>query len=114
MPYTIDSGSPKKSLIEIPFQWINDDAPYFIFEKNFSPVGSVRISSTKAAFETWEQEFEGHYRFGSCFVLCFHPQLLSAGRMLNLERLIHHMKNRGNVWFARMSEIAEHYASNSG
>jgi peptidoglycan/xylan/chitin deacetylase (PgdA/CDA1 family) len=96
-------------LVEIPAHWELDDFPYFMF--NFAPAfpaGQGRIASYSQVYSIWQQEFDGYYKFGLCYVIMFHPQTIGTpGRIALLERLIAHMKSRPGVWFATGSEVAD-------
>ena len=95
-------------VIELPVQWVLDDAPYFLFR----PSGPSRpIQPAEVALKAWTEEFRGIYRFGGLFNLTMHPQLTGRpGRMLMLQQLIDYIRGFPDVWFATGSEIAEFWA----
>ena len=103
------SRDKASELIEIPAHWELDDFPQFAF--NFYPPvpkGQDRIASHDATFDIWQREFDGYYELGLCYVIMFHPQVIGKpGRVALLERLIKHIKERPDVWFARGREIAD-------
>lgn len=96
-------------LVEIPAHWELDDFPYFMF--NFAPAfpaGQGRIASYSQVYSIWEQEFDGYYRHGLCFVMMLHPQTIGTpGRIQLLRQLIAHMQSRPGVWFATGTEVAD-------
>jgi hypothetical protein len=48
--------------------------------------------------------------YGCCFVLTLHPWLSGRpSRVQLLEDLVHAMRTRGKIWFARGREIASHF-----
>lgn len=114
-PYHIFIDGKKTNLIEIPAKWELDDFPQFGY--NFfppMPKGQDRIVSHQSVLENFIIEFEGYYRFGLCYVLMLHPQVIGKpGRVMMLEKLIQHIKrNYQDVWFATGSEIATWWKNN--
>ncbi len=99
---------PDTHLIELPVQWLLDDAPYFLFRPGS---GSRPIQTAQHAFQAWAEEFQGIYRFGGLFNLTLHPQLIGRpGRILMLERLIEHILSYPRVWIATAREVAAYWA----
>lgn len=108
-PYRWQIDGKSSDLIEIPAHWELNDFNQFGFNvwPPF-PKGQDRISPHASTYENWEAEFDGYYRFGLCYVIMFHPQVIGKpGRVALLERLIRHIKSYPGVWFARGNEIAE-------
>lgn len=102
-PYWLDvSGG---SLLEIPIQWILDDAEHW----NHSRANRDKsIADPDAVFRLWSTEFEGYYEAGGCFVLTLHPFI--SGRsayMAVVERLIRHIKGFPGVWWATMEDVTQ-------
>jgi len=96
-----------RELIELPVQWILDDAPFFMFGsgRNARP-----IHSAAAVQEVWTEEFQGIYKHGGLFNLTMHPQIIGRpGRLLMLERMIDHIQSFPDVWFATGEEIADYW-----
>lgn len=110
-PYKMIIDGRTSDFIQIPFHWINDDFPFFGFEKNQIPVGTAKLISPYQALETWKLEFDGYHREGGLsYCIALHPQVSGTpGRILLLRDLIAYMKSKGDVWFATMSEIATYY-----
>jgi peptidoglycan/xylan/chitin deacetylase (PgdA/CDA1 family) len=58
-------------------------------------------------FKVYRDEFDVAYREKSLFVLTMHPHVIGhRSRMLELEKLIAHMKTKPGVWFATGEQIA--------
>lgn len=97
---------PESDLVELPVQWILDDAPFFLFG-----LGSNQrpIQPASHALEIWNEEFEGLYeRGGLPYVLTMHPQLIGRpSRLRALAELIRFIKGHDAVWFATCRQIAE-------
>lgn len=97
-------GSP---VVELPVQWVLDDAPYFMFNPRFLP---RPMQSAEAVYGIWRDEFLGAYEFGGLMNLTCHPQVIGhPSRLLALRRLIRFMKRRRGVWWATGRQVAEHW-----
>lgn len=102
LPFT----HPGTDLVELPVQWITDDAPFFYFRAG----GQRPISSAENVYQVWAEEFQGIYRHGGLFNLTMHPQLIGRpGRMLMLERMLDFIGGFPDVWFASGREIAGYW-----
>ncbi len=98
-------------LIEIPGQWMLEDWEQFAF--NADPAWGDPPQPCSKVFDLWWEEFTAMHLYGCCFVLTLHPWLSGRpSRVQLLERLITAMQDKGNVWFARASEVAAWYESN--
>lgn len=108
-PYRTIIDERASDFIEIPTKWELDD--YVQLAYNLypaEPVGQSRISGYKDVFENFKWEFEGYYDYGLCISYMFHPQVIgSPGRLLLLDELINHIKEKQDIWFATGSEIAD-------
>ncbi|HEX7266766.1 MAG TPA: DUF2334 domain-containing protein, partial [Streptosporangiaceae bacterium] len=99
-PYRHDA-SP---LVEVPIQWILDDAPHFWFDgaswtKSIATTGTVR--------SLWEEEFLGIRDMGGCCVFTMHPQIIGRpGRLAFLDAFIAFVTGHEDVWVATTAEIA--------
>lgn len=113
-PYRTVFDDGESDLIEIPGKWELDDFPQFgynIFPP--MPKGQDRIESHQNVLDNWIQEFDGYYRFGLCYVLMLHPQVIGKpGRILMLKKLIQYIQSYPDVWFATGSQIAEWWKKN--
>ncbi|MEM8587949.1 MAG: polysaccharide deacetylase [Pseudomonadota bacterium] len=98
-PYEIDG------VVEIPVQWLLDDAIYFKFVGGGNDSGPP--VSPAAVLESWRMEFDGLHRFGGLFMLTVHDWISGRGqRIMMLERLLGHIASAGSTWWATASEIA--------
>lgn len=105
LPYQYDSG-----LIELPVQWLLDDACFFLFSPT-QPISRV-IAPPEWVFSIWKNEFDGFYKDGHYYLLTMHPQYIGRPhRIQMLEKLIRHIKRQKNVWFARCIDVAEFWTS---
>lgn len=95
-------------LVEIPIQWILDDAPHFWFD---GATWEKKISTLDEVRSIWAAEFEGIHSLGGCTVFTMHPQIIGRpGRLALLEWLLQTVSERNDVWLASCREIAEHVA----
>jgi peptidoglycan/xylan/chitin deacetylase (PgdA/CDA1 family) len=95
-------------IVELPVQWLLDDAPFFLFGGG----RSRPISTAENAYQAWTEEFRGIYRYGGLFNLTMHPQIIGRpGRLMMLERVIDYIKGFPDVWFATGFEVAEYWRS---
>jgi peptidoglycan/xylan/chitin deacetylase (PgdA/CDA1 family) len=91
-------------LVELPVQWILDDAPHFWFS---NADWTTTIRSAREVLEIWQEEAEGIHRLGGLCVLALHPQLIGRpGRIGMLERFLRGVVDAGDVRIATCAEIA--------
>lgn len=113
-PYRTILDNKETDFIEIPTRWELDD--YVAMAYNYfpeEPDGLDRISGYAQVLDNFTREFDGYYKFGLCFVLMMHPQVMGTpGHIQILDKLIQHMLEKGNVWFAQGDEVAKWYREN--
>ena len=103
-PYELLQNGQPTGLVEIPVEWIADDAPLF------DPRG-VSYSSPRDVARVWMDEFDKAYDEGTMFVLTLHPHVSGhRSRIIALELLIAHIEARGagKVWWATHGAAAEY------
>ena len=95
-------GEPT-GIIELPVEWIRDDAPYFMMNR----MGAQRPYTAPAdVFDIFRREFDAAYDEGGLFQLTMHPHVIGyRSRIWILEEIIRHAKARGGVWFATHEEV---------
>jgi peptidoglycan-N-acetylglucosamine deacetylase len=105
-PYEILADGEPTGLIEIPVEWIRDDAPYFSFDR----YSAVRpYTSPRSALTIWRDEFDRAYAEAGMFQLTMHPHIIGhRSRMVILEELIDYIAGHDGVWFATHAAIAEY------
>lgn len=102
-PYELLQRGKPTGLVEIPVQWILDDAPLF------DPRGQ-RYMNPRDIAKVWMDEFDKAYDEGTMFVLTLHPHVSGhRSRIVALEQLIAHIeaKGAGKVWWATHASAAE-------
>jgi peptidoglycan-N-acetylglucosamine deacetylase len=97
-PYEILMDGKPTGLLEIPVEWMRDDAMYYPRQNPQSP---------DAVFATWRDEFDKAYEEHGLFQVTMHPRISGhRARVVMLEKLINHMRQRGGVWFATHEQVA--------
>ncbi len=106
-PYELLQKGKPTGLVEIPVQWILDDAPLF------DPRGQ-RYMNPRDIAKVWMDEFDKAYDEGTMLVLTLHPHVSGhRSRIIALEQLIAHIEARGagKVWWATHAAAAEYVRS---
>jgi len=105
-PYEVLADGKPTGVVQLPVEWILDDAPYFGFDR----YSAVRPTMTPdEVMSIWKAEFDGAYEEHSVFILTMHPHVIGhRSRIAMLDRLVTYMKSRPGVWFATHEEIARY------
>ena len=101
----LENGEPT-GVIELPVEWIRDDAVYF----NMNRFSGLRPhTAPEAVFDIFRREFEAAYREGGLFQLTMHPHVIGyRSRLWILEELIALMRSLPGVWFATHADVVRH------
>ncbi|WP_179402217.1 polysaccharide deacetylase family protein [Burkholderia guangdongensis] len=96
-------------LVELPLHYELEDEPYFVYNLSPAvPVGQPRIPSYREVLNNWKLDFDAFHRFGLCYVMRLHPEIIgTAARIDLLRELLDEMRTRGGVWFATGTQIAQ-------
>ncbi|MCO5089828.1 polysaccharide deacetylase [Bosea sp. (in: a-proteobacteria)] len=103
-PYELlDKGEPT-GIVELPPEWIRDDAIYF----NFLRFSALRpYTAPSAVLDIFKAEFDGAWAERGLFLLTMHPHVIGhRSRIPILEDLILHIKAKGDIWFATHEQVA--------
>lgn len=103
-PYELEVQGQPTGIVELPPEWIRDDAVYF----NMLRFAGLRpYTPPSAVEEIFRAEFEGALAEGGLFLLTMHPHHIGhRSRLPLLDRLIGQMKATGQCWFATHAEVA--------
>jgi len=103
-PYELMDDGEATGVVELPPEWIRDDAVYF----NFMRFSGLRpYTPPSAVSEIFSAEFEGAWEERGLFLLTMHPHIIGhRSRLPLLARLIADIKAKGGVWFATHEQIA--------
>jgi peptidoglycan/xylan/chitin deacetylase (PgdA/CDA1 family) len=104
-PYELEEQGVPTGIVELPPEWIRDDAVYF----NMLRFSGLRpYTPPSAVEEIFTAEFNGAWDEHGMFLLTMHPHIMGhRSRLPVLDRLIGHMKAKGQCWFATHAQIAQ-------
>lgn len=101
-PYELLQNGEPTGIVELPVEWILDDAPLF------NPQGNA-YSSPRDVAQVWIDEFDRAWSEGTMFLLTMHPHIVGhRSRIVALELLIAHIRSKGGVWWGTHREAAEY------
>lgn len=107
-PYEIMQNGEATGLVELPVEWILDDAPLF------NPQGNAYANPRDVA-QVWMDEFDRAYEEGTMFLLTMHPHISGhRSRIVALEKLIDHIKSKPGVWWGTHREAVEYVKKEGG
>jgi peptidoglycan/xylan/chitin deacetylase (PgdA/CDA1 family) len=103
-------GTPS-GVIELPVEWVRDDAVYFMMHR----FQSLRPHTPPASvLDIFRREFEAAYEEGGIFQLTTHPHIIGyRSRIWIIEELIRMAKAKGDVWFATHADVARFAKENA-
>jgi peptidoglycan/xylan/chitin deacetylase (PgdA/CDA1 family) len=105
-PHDVLIDGQSTGLVELPVNWILDDAP-------FLPAYAA-LPSPRLVMQTFKDDFDRAYRDGTFFMLTMHPHITGQrSRMKYLEQLVQYMQSKPGVWFATAEQIARYVKSQS-
>ena len=94
-----------RSILELPVHWSLDDWPMFGW--GIDNGGNFATPST--LYETWRAEFESARQERRHTTFTMHPEVIGrGGHFAQLERFVDSLVRDGDVWFARLDQIAAH------
>jgi peptidoglycan/xylan/chitin deacetylase (PgdA/CDA1 family) len=104
-PYELTDNNEPTGIVELPPEWIRDDAVYF----NMLRFSALRpYTPPSAVEEIFRAEFDGAWEERGLFLLTMHPHVIGhRSRIGLLERLVGHMQARGGCWFATHADVAQ-------
>ena len=105
-PYEIVSAGRPTGIVELPVEWIRDDAVYFMMNRH----GAQRPYTPPAdVLDIFVREFDGAHAEGGLFLLTMHPHIIGyRSRIFILDRLLAHIRETGGAWIATHAEIARY------
>lgn len=107
-PYELVVEGEATGIVELPVEWILDDAPLM------NPRGN-RYSNPRQVLQVYKDEFDVAYEEGTMFLLTMHPHYIGhRSRIVVLKELINHIKAKGEIWFATHLEVAEYVKAQAG
>ncbi len=107
-PYELVVKGQPTGMVELPVEWILDDAPLL------NPRGN-RYSTPRQLMEVFRDEFDVAYEEGTMILITMHPHYIGhRSRIVALEELIQYMQSKEGVWFATHKEAAEYVKKEAG
>jgi peptidoglycan-N-acetylglucosamine deacetylase len=97
---------PNSSLVELPVQWILDDAPHFWFAND---TWNKKMATTGEVRQLWEEEFLGIRKLGGVCIFTMHPQIIGRpSRLAFLDDFMAFVQQHDDVRVTTCAEIAAH------
>lgn len=111
-PYELVEDGEPTGMVELPVEWIRDDAVYF----NMNRFTALRpYTPPTSVLDIFKREFDRAYIEGGLFLLTMHPHVSGyRSRIFVLEELIRHIQGHEGVWFATHADIARFAKENGG
>ncbi|MCH7533834.1 MAG: polysaccharide deacetylase [Gemmatimonadetes bacterium] len=107
-PYELLQDGEPTGVVELPVEWILDDAPLF------NPRGNSYMNP-RDVMQVWIDEFDKAWEEGTMFLLTMHPHVSGhRSRIVALEGLIDHIQAKGDVWFATHEDAARYVREQAG
>lgn len=105
-PYLLEIGGQRSHIVELPFRWVLDDAPFWQYSIVL-PGRTMQVPS--AVLEAWRSEFDVLYQEEDrMMMLGMHPQIIGQpSRLKVLEGLLEHALSHSNVWIDRCDHITD-------
>jgi len=111
-PYEILEDGQPTGMVELPVEWIRDDAIYFNMDR-FS--GLRPYTPPSSVLEIFTAEFDGACAERGLFLLTMHPHIIGhRSRIALLERLIEHTRGHAGVWFTSHAELGRYVLAEDG
>jgi peptidoglycan/xylan/chitin deacetylase (PgdA/CDA1 family) len=102
--YLLRSNGIDTGVVEVPVEWIRDDAAYFLMDRYTALRPYIR---PRDVLEIWRDEFDAAYREGGLFQLTLHPHVIGhRSRLLILDELLRHIASHDGVWYATHADVA--------
>ena len=109
--YELNEDGKPTGVVELPPEWIRDDAVYFNMHRF---TGLRPYTPPSAVLEIFTKEFDQAYEESGLYILTMHPHIIGhRSRLTLLDELIRHMKTKKGVWFATHADIAKFAKENS-
>jgi peptidoglycan-N-acetylglucosamine deacetylase len=110
--YELEMDGAPTGVIELPVEWIRDDAVYF----NMVRFAGLRpYTPPQAVFDIFKREFDAAYREGGLFQLTMHPHISGyRSRIWILDELIRYARSNAGVWFATHADIVRYVKQSLG
>src|SRR4249920_3474802 len=106
--YELLMDSKPTGVVELPVEWIRDDAVYF----NMNRFAALRpYTPPEGVFDIFRRELAAAHAEGGLFQLTMHPHVIGyRSRIWIVDELIRHAQSlgEGGAWFATHAEVARY------
>ncbi len=107
-PYEIVADGESTGFVELPVDWILDDAPLM------NPLGE-RYANPREVLQVYKDEFDIAYEERTVFLLTMHPHYIGhRSRIVVLRELIEYIKMKPGVWFGTHEEAVRWVREQAG
>lgn len=104
-PYLHHVDGRQTRIVELPFRWVLDDAPFFQYS---IALPGRTMQSPSALLEAWRLEFDVLYAERRMMMVGMHPEIIGQpSRLAVLEGLIKHALEHDDVWIGRCDEMVD-------
>lgn len=109
--YELLSDGEPTGIVEIPVEWIRDDAVYLMFNRE---PATRPWTSPDDVYRIFRRELEAAHAEGGLFQLVMHPFVIGyRSRIWMLEQLIRDARELGGAWFASHEQLARYVMDDS-
>lgn len=107
--YEILADGEPTGIVELPVEWVRDDAPYFTMNR----FGSQRpYTPPREVLPIWRDEFDLALAEGGLFQLTMHPHIIGhRSRITILTELLEYIASHDGVWFATHAQVVDYVSS---
>jgi len=103
--YEILADGEPTGIVELPVEWIRDDAPYFVMDRF---TAQRPYTPPRGVLSIWRDEFDLAYADGGLFQLTLHPHVIGhRSRLAILTELLRHITSHDGVWFGTHAQVVE-------
>ena len=111
-PYELLLDGRPTGIVEIPVEWLRDDAVYLMFNRQPATRPWATPEDVLAVFR---RELDAAHAQGGLFQLVMHPFVIGyRSRIWILDALIDHARSLGGCWFATHADVARWAGADAG
>lgn len=111
-PYELMEEGEPTGVVEVPVEWIRDDAPYVAMDRM---TGARPYGGPAMVADILRRELELAWDEGGLFQVTLHPHHVGhRSRVFILEDIIRLAQSKGDIWFCTHAELARYCADEAG
>jgi peptidoglycan/xylan/chitin deacetylase (PgdA/CDA1 family) len=111
-PYELLLDGKPTGIVEIPVEWLRDDAVYLMFNRQ---PATRPWATPEDVFAVFRRELDAAHAEGGLFQLVMHPFVIGyRSRIWILDALIDYARSLGGCWFATHAQVARWVGSEAG